>query len=123
MHTNANDLPIVFEAGPARIRATDWGELRALLISLPAGTDATPLLQGLPGDRCPCPHWGYVRTGRVRVTFADHDETFAAGDLYYMPSGHTLVVEEDVELVEFSPPDQYDEVLDAMRRNVAGTAG
>jgi hypothetical protein len=21
--------------------------------------DATPFLKGLPGDRCPCPHWGY----------------------------------------------------------------
>jgi hypothetical protein len=22
--------------------------------------DSTPLLKGAPGDRCQCPHWGYV---------------------------------------------------------------
>ena len=26
--------------------------------------DATPLLKGLPDDRCQCPHWGYVINGR-----------------------------------------------------------
>ena len=25
---------------------------------------ATPLVKGLPGDACPCPHWGYVVKGR-----------------------------------------------------------
>ena len=117
MRTNANELPVVFEAGPAQIRATDWGGLRALLISLPAGTDATPLLQGLPGDRCQCPHWGYVRKGQVTVTYADSAETFRSGDLYYMPPGHTIVAVDDLELIEFSPPKGYDEVLQAMRRN------
>ena len=37
------------------------------LISVPAGTDFGPLLKGLPNDRCPCPHWGYVLKGRLRV--------------------------------------------------------
>ena len=27
--------------------------------------DATPLMKGLPDDRCQCPHWGYVIAGRV----------------------------------------------------------
>ena len=27
--------------------------------------DATPLMNGLPDDRCQCPHWGYVVNGRV----------------------------------------------------------
>ena len=30
--------------------------------------DASPLLRGLPDDRCPCPHWGYVFTGRLTFT-------------------------------------------------------
>lgn len=115
MRVNANDLPIAFTAGDATVRAADWGNLRALLISLPAGTDAGPLLKGLPDDLCQCPHWGYVRKGRLQVTYADREETFTEGDMYYMPSGHTLVTETDVELIEFSPPDEYDEVLGAMR--------
>ena len=27
--------------------------------------DHTPLLRGLPDDRCQCPHWGYVINGRL----------------------------------------------------------
>jgi hypothetical protein len=90
-----------------------------MAISLPAGLDASPLLRGLPDDRCPCPHWGYVVKGRLRVTSPDGEETCAAGDLYHMPPGHTFVVEEDAELVEFSPPRQMDEVGAVLRRNVA----
>ena len=40
--------------------------------------DATPLLKGLPDDRCPCPHWGYVLSGRVVFTFAGHEEAHEA---------------------------------------------
>lgn len=117
MHTPASNLPVLFEAGPAVIRGADWGGQRALFITLAGGTDATPLLQGLPDNRCPCPHWGYVRSGRLRVVYADRTESFAAGDLYYMPSGHTIMAEEDVELIEFSPPAEYDEVIATLRRN------
>lgn len=120
MHANANDLPIVFQAGDVSIRAMDWNAFRALLITLPAGADATPLLRGLPGDRCQCPHWGYVRKGRLTVRYGDSDESFSQGDVYYMPAGHTIIADDDVELIEFSPPDEYDTVLDALRAN-AGT--
>src|SRR5437016_14430104 len=45
--------------------------------------DQTPLLKGLPEDRCQCPHWGYVLDGRVTYRFADHEETFETGDAFY----------------------------------------
>ena len=44
--------------------------------------DGTPLLKGLPGDRCQCPHWGYVLKGRITYRFADHEEVFEAGDAF-----------------------------------------
>ena len=50
--------------------------------------DATPLLKGLPDDRCQCPHWGYVIKGRLTFRFADHEEVFEAGDAFYLPPGH-----------------------------------
>lgn len=65
---------------------------------------------------------GYVVKGRLRVSYADGEETYAAGDLSYMAPGHTFLVEEDAELVEFSPPQQADEVGAVLRRNLAAAA-
>src|SRR6185437_1044326 len=48
-------------------------------VSFKQDLDATPLMKGLPDDRCPCPHWGYVFSGRVTFRFADHEEVFEAG--------------------------------------------
>ena len=41
----------------------------------PPGSTPRPLLRGLPGDACPCPHWGYVFTGSFVIRYADHEET------------------------------------------------
>ncbi len=124
MRATKNDLPVLLENGPATIRAIDWGGFRSLLVSLPAGMDITPLLAGLPGQRCHCPHWGYILKGQMRVIYDyDEPETLKEGDLWYLPSGHTVIVDEDVEFVEFSPPKEYDEVLEVLRRNAMAEAG
>jgi hypothetical protein len=48
-----------------------------------ADADPAPLFEGLPDDRCQCPHWGYVVKGKVKYTFADgQEETYEAGDAY-----------------------------------------
>jgi hypothetical protein len=119
MRATRDQLPILFGTDRAGIRGADWGELRATVVSVPAGTDITPLLKGLPNNRCPCSHWGYVLTGEMRVTFANGEETVRAGDLFYLPPGHTVVVHHDVEYVEFSPPGAYDDFLEAVQRNIA----
>jgi hypothetical protein len=119
MRATRDELEILFGEDPATIRGVDWGDLRAMIISLPAGTDLAPLLQGLPNDLCPCPHWGYIIKGRIRMTYADGEEFLRAGDLFYLPPGHTPFVEEDVEFVEFSPPAEHEAVLDVVKRNLA----
>jgi hypothetical protein len=88
-------------------------------MALPAGTDLGPLLQGLPNDLCPCPHWGYVIKGQMRVSYADRQEVLRAGDLYYLPAGHTGVVEEEFECVEFSRPAEHQPILDFIQQKVA----
>jgi hypothetical protein len=124
MRMTKDELPVLLENGPVVIRAIDWGGQRVLMGSLPAGLDATPLLAGLPDDKCPCPHWGYVLTGRIRVTYTDGTtETLQAGDFFYMPPGHAPVVEEDAEFIEFTPPKEYDEVLAVLKRNAAAAGG
>jgi hypothetical protein len=120
MRATRDQLPILFGTDHAGIRGADWGDLRSAIVSIPAGTDIAPLLKGLPGNRCPCPHWGYVLRGRMLVTHADDSqETLRAGDLFYMPPGHTVAVEQDVEYVEFSPPAAHDEFIQVAKRNTA----
>ena len=116
MRASRDELP---ELLGAAIRGSDWGDLRSAIVSLPAGTDVAPLLKGLPDDRCPCPHWGYVIKGQLRVIYADREEVIRAGDVYYLPPGHTGIVEEDYEALEFSPPAGHEQVLDVIKRNAA----
>ena len=78
--------------------------------------------RGCPNDRCSCPHWGYVLKGRMRVLYADGEETLQAGDLFYIPPGHTPVVEEDIEFVEISPPAESEAVLEANVNAAAAAA-
>src|SRR4051812_19296155 len=122
MRARRDQLPILFGTNRAGIRGIDWGELRAAIVSIPAGTDITSLLKGLPDNRCPCSHWGYVLSGEMRVTAGDCEETLRAGDLFYLPPGHTVAVQHDVEYVEFSPPGAYDAFLEAAQRNIAAVA-
>ena len=39
------------------------------------------------------------------------EEVVGAGEIFYWPSGHTVLVEEAVRMVEFSPHDQMSQVL------------
>jgi len=89
--------------------------------SLAAGVDTTPLFQGLDGNACQCPHWGFVLSGRVTTTDAHGvRETVSSNDLFYWPPGHNVLVEADAELVMFSPQHEHTRVIDHMRVKVAG---
>lgn len=123
MRASKNELPIMLEAGAASIRGADWGEMRAALVAVPAGTDFGPLLKGLPDDLCQGPHWGYVLKGRLRVRYASgEEEVLRAGDVYHMPPGHTGVAEEDTEFLEIEPPHAHQAFLDNAHRNLAAAA-
>src|SRR5215213_9978286 len=119
MRASRNELPLLVEAGPASVRGLDWGGQRVAVVSVPAGTDFGPLLQGLPGDRCQCPHWGYVLKGRLRIDYGDREEILQAGDYYHMPAGHTGVAEEDTEFLEVAPPDEHQRFVENARRVLA----
>jgi hypothetical protein len=68
---NRTDLPIALEGEGVEVRATEAGELTAGWFSLAKGVDLGPALVGLPGDLCPCPHWGYMLKGSLRMRTAD----------------------------------------------------
>jgi hypothetical protein len=81
-------------------------------IQLHKGTDLGPALVGLPGDLCPCPHWGYMLSGRLKMRTADGDTTYDAGQAFYWAPGHAPVAVEDCAYVDFSPTDEFSRVLD-----------
>lgn len=68
-----------------------------------ADADLAPLFAGLPDDRCQLPRWGYVLRGRIGFRFDEGEETYAAGEAYYISPGHTPVYYAGAEIVEFSP--------------------
>ncbi len=101
--------------------ATGYGVISGEYFSLGAGTDISPLLQGLAGDLCHAPHWGYVLQGELTVTYADGThESPVGGDLFYWPPGHTVRVGADAELILFSPQREHCEVIDHMLKKMAG---
>lgn len=122
MRIAKSDVPARLSVPGAIARQTgDFGDAGGLKMAgeyftLAAGTDIAPLLQGLKGDLCQCPHWGYLLQGRVTVTYAGGDsEAVSGGDLFYWPPGHTVKVDEDAELILFSPRHEHAHVIDHMR--------
>jgi hypothetical protein len=86
--------------------------------------DATPLMKGLPDDRCQCPHWGYVVSGRLTFQFPDRDEVFEAGDAFYVEPGHIPVKHEPgTEVVFFSPSDELEKTEAVMAKNMQAMQG
>jgi hypothetical protein len=83
-----------------------------------ADADLAELFRGLPGDRCQLPRWGYVLKGMITFRFADAEETYVAGDAYYVPPGHTPVHYAGAEIVEFSPTDGLRETIGVVMENL-----
>lgn len=105
-----DDLPVVFEAGKAQIRSAEAGGMTVTFYRLPAGADARPLLQGLPGGSCHCPHWGYVISGKLRIHTADGPHDVQAGQAFHVEPGHAPETVEDTEMFEVSPTPESREI-------------
>jgi hypothetical protein len=96
--------------------ASGFGRISGEYFSLAAGVDTTPIFQGLEGNQCQCPHWGFVLSGRITTTDAEGgEETVSKDDLFYWPPGHNVKVESDAEFIMFSPQHEHDVVIDHMR--------
>jgi len=123
MRGSMQDMPVAVDMQGVRIQQADWSDMTVSLERFPAGLDTAPIFRGLPDDRCQCPHWGYIVSGRVRLVYADHEEVVAAGDAYYLAPGHTTVFEEDTVVVEFSPRGEYAATMAVAGRNAAQVMG
>ncbi len=122
MHITKNDIPAKIDVPGAIARqAVDFGDPSGLgalggeYFSLGAGTDIAPLLEGLEGDACQVPHWGYVLSGQVVVSYTEGtEESCAGGDLFYWPPGHSVRVLDDAEVILFSPQVHHEQVMGHM---------
>lgn len=98
-----------------------FGTISGEYFSLAQGVDTTPLFQGLEGDQCQCPHWGFVLRGRLTTTDGSgSQESVVANDLFYWPPGHNVRVDEDAEIIMFSPQHEHGQVIDHMIGKVSG---
>jgi len=128
MRLAKEDVEVRMEIPGAVIRQrTDFGDgggfgkVSGEYFSLSAGVDTTPLFQGLEGDLCQCPHWGYVLRGQLTTIDAmGVRETVDANDLFYWPPGHNVKVDADAEIVMFSPEREHSQVIDHMIEKVGG---
>lgn len=101
--------------------AAGLGQISGEYFTLAAGVDTATLFEGLEGDMCQCPHWGYVLRGQITTTDAiGVQETVQANDLFYWPPGHNVKVDADAEIVMFSPQYEHSCVIEHM---IAKTKG
>ena len=122
MRVAKDDVDVRMEIPGAVVRqrknfgaAGGFGAISGEYFTLAGGVDTTPLFVGLKGDQCQCPHWGFVLRGRMTTTDATGaTETVTANDLFYWPPGHNVKVEDDAEIIMFSPQDEHSVVIDHM---------
>jgi hypothetical protein len=123
MKISKNNVPAKIDAPGAVARqigdfgtAEGYRGMAGEYLSLAAGVDIAPLLEGLPGNSCDAPHWGYMLEGQVTVSYDDGtSEDIAAGDLFYWPPGHSVRVQADAEVILFSPTHEHTVVMEHMK--------
>ena len=128
MHVSKEQVDVKMQIPGAVIRqrkdfgdATGLGKISGEYFSLSAGVDTTPLFQGLEGNLCQSPHWGYVLQGQLTTTDAAGErETVKANDLFYWPPGHNVKVDADAEIIMFSPQHEHSHVIDHMIKMTGG---
>ncbi len=108
---------VSFEGVEVRLEHLDGG-YSVCFESHTADAALAELFRGLPDDRAQLPRWGYVIAGQVGFRFADREETYGAGEAYYVPPGHTPVHHAGAEIVEFSPTEILGETIPVVLGNL-----
>ena len=110
------DAPVEIEGDGVELRMKKLGGgMTAAFVRVAKGVDFGPALAGLPDDLCPCPHWGYLLEGRLKMRTRDGEEVYEAGEAVYWAPGHAPVALEDSEYVDFSPSDEFNRVIDHIK--------
>ena len=114
-HSKESSQPM--DMGPAGVEwRSDLDGYVTEFVKIGQDADLTALLQGLPNDQCPSPHWGYVLKGRLWFNYGDHVESINAGEAFYTNPGHTSGADAGSEFLIFSPAETLAEVEAHMQR-------
>jgi hypothetical protein len=112
------ELPVE-ELGDYSGRMGQLGPYTVNFESMPAHFGGPDFYRGLPDDLCQCEHWGYVRKGKLKVTYGDGtEEIINAGEAYYMRPGHVGESLEETETVEFSPTAEWERTMEQIGKNI-----
>jgi len=130
MRVNKDDVTVRVAIPGATIRqkigfgsVKGFGGISGEYFTLAAGVDTTPLFQGLDGNVCQCPHWGFVLRGQLTTTdAAGVRETVRENDLFYWPPGHNVKVDADAEIIMFSPEHEHSAVIEHMKAKLGAGA-
>lgn len=115
--------PEVEDYGPARDVSGEVDDYTVNFVTIKQSHSLAGMFKGLPGEACPCPHWGYLFSGKISVSYADHEEVYGPGDAFYMSPGHVPAAEAGSEFVQFSPRQALAEVREVMMRNAQAMQG
>jgi hypothetical protein len=120
MREQLDDLrQTVFETSEGSHCSAVFGTNNYAHVKFSAGTDIGEILEGLPNDHCQYPHWGYLLKGKLVVSCGDRSwEKVRTGDVFYWPPGHSVAYLEDSELIEFSPGEEMQEVLEHIQNKL-----
>jgi hypothetical protein len=113
MNIRLNELPVITDAPGMKMQMLDGLGGMAVTYWETGPMPATPdLFKGLPNDSCPCPHWGYMLKGSMHIKFDSGEEMEVhTGEVFYFESGHTGWIEKEAAWVEFSPENEFKEVM------------
>jgi mannose-6-phosphate isomerase-like protein (cupin superfamily) len=129
MHIATSDLPRKLDVPGVTVRhLPDFGTATATMaaehLNLAAGADIAPLLHGLPDDACQAEHWGYLLSGTALVTYTNGaSERCITGEVFYWPAGHSVRIEQEAEIIMFSPAAAHGHVLDHIGAQLAAMTG
>src|SRR3546814_5469684 len=92
MHFKPEEIPLITpesgSGGGGCMRSIKAGEMEIGFTWTTGPRDYTPLYAGLPGGVCPCDHYGYVFSGRIRARYADGSEEVIGPGEVYRSEGH-----------------------------------
>jgi hypothetical protein len=120
MRDKIQKLPVAMEQPGLRIFSPGtWGGMVVEYFECDERIDFGPMLEGLPDDKCPCPHWGYMLKGAMHIQYADGtEEVINGGDVCHMPKGHTAWCEADSAMILFSPEAESNQVAEHVAKKM-----